>query len=694
MNTICKIGALTLLGAAALFFIDTNASLAATQTAPVSADDPSTTYNHYSLSADTAVPGADEYKKSITETQRGDPTKPTYSANAGGKNARVAIDLDSICRWVDKSTSNVGLTEIFVPFQTPAEWLAFVNNAPLDIVSLNHCARPSAIIPANDPAGNHLGMFCYNKDGSAPAAGIRYTDMAYGRVDEMRLNVIPTTNLVFNNCYTLDHTGPFSKKVDKIVSMKGLDADRTVNGIKVGTSGSPTNGDWLVGSVTYSTPIAACGTANNANLLTIPTTAAQLCSYGIASAVGGAGPWTWTCKGLKNTASCTAYKTISGSCGSANGQSLTTEPTAAELCSTGTASVVSGSGPWSWNCNGLYGGANASCSAQKTAPTCPPVAVSGPPGPLGPIAQPLNDGWMYVKVFGVTHGKAESNYVKKWDSLNSKWVYYRFGSCYWPTFMLSGTKEQWVNCIVTQYVKTKVAGYSNMTGTCEIPPDTYLSPLKVNLTEGNPSMNSSQPIAFYLTLADGRIMEAKATGGLNPDEGWLMVHRTKDPLVFKNGALNGDNWFGDRDGRTINGFTDLAETFSSFIETDEKGQRFIPLNVLTKEQRQEKAEYAAKNPGLITDPSFDLRVIDAKNRELLASDFFSRIYVDYRNVVEADGKDGKIKNSNNVILERGIVRTINGKNNEILDQWFIIDLSGEKSTQKGPTKVRILPAKK
>lgn len=54
---------------------------------------------------------------------------------------------------------------------------------------------------------------------------------------------------------------------------------------------------------------------------------------------------------------------VDGTCGSANGSSYPAQPTA-NLCSTGTASTVSGSGPWSWSCSGSHGGATASCSAN------------------------------------------------------------------------------------------------------------------------------------------------------------------------------------------------------------------------------------------------------------------------------------------------------------------------------------------
>ncbi|MEI6209883.1 MAG: VCBS repeat-containing protein [Desulfuromonadales bacterium] len=56
-----------------------------------------------------------------------------------------------------------------------------------------------------------------------------------------------------------------------------------------------------------------------------------------------------------------------GVCGTANGTVITTAPTdAASLCSSGTASVPTGTGPWSWTCQGSNGGTTASCSAQPT----------------------------------------------------------------------------------------------------------------------------------------------------------------------------------------------------------------------------------------------------------------------------------------------------------------------------------------
>jgi uncharacterized repeat protein (TIGR02543 family) len=54
---------------------------------------------------------------------------------------------------------------------------------------------------------------------------------------------------------------------------------------------------------------------------------------------------------------------LDGVCGASNGALFTIAP-ASNLCSFGTPSAVSGSGPWSWTCAGDNGGTAASCSAN------------------------------------------------------------------------------------------------------------------------------------------------------------------------------------------------------------------------------------------------------------------------------------------------------------------------------------------
>lgn len=58
---------------------------------------------------------------------------------------------------------------------------------------------------------------------------------------------------------------------------------------------------------------------------------------------------------------------INASCGTANNGIFATTP-ANNLCTIGTASTATGTGPWNWTCAGEYGGTNASCSALPGVP--------------------------------------------------------------------------------------------------------------------------------------------------------------------------------------------------------------------------------------------------------------------------------------------------------------------------------------
>lgn len=111
----------------------------------------------------------------------------------------------------------------------------------------------------------------------------------------------------------------------------------------------------------------------------IATPSGPYCTVGTASPLTTtASGWDWSCVAGTSTASCYATKTttqgINGQCGSANGVSSPTAPTA-NLCTVGTASTVtlpSQSGPWSWSCQGTA--STAQCSAPISGSTAAPTA--------------------------------------------------------------------------------------------------------------------------------------------------------------------------------------------------------------------------------------------------------------------------------------------------------------------------------
>src|SRR5271166_81168 len=138
-----------------------------------------------------------------------------------------------------------------------------------------------------------------------------------------------------------------------------------------------------------------CGSTNGADFTSAPT--ANLCSAGTATAVTGSGPWTWSCVGGNGgtTATCSALdppRPVNGQCGPANGVTTSAAPTSG-LCSAGAASSVTGSGPWTWTCAGSNGGAAATCSAPLSSGSS---GSGGPPVGLLPAASNGYANWSTV----------------------------------------------------------------------------------------------------------------------------------------------------------------------------------------------------------------------------------------------------------------------------------------------------------
>jgi uncharacterized repeat protein (TIGR02543 family) len=112
--------------------------------------------------------------------------------------------------------------------------------------------------------------------------------------------------------------------------------------------------------------------------------------YGVASATGcngGLSGNTYTTGPI--AANCQVDVTFSasrvdGACGSDNGQTLSTTPS--QLCTTGTTSLVYGSGPWNWTCAGSNGGSTASCSATASSHAVT-ASVSGSGGTISPTSR-------------------------------------------------------------------------------------------------------------------------------------------------------------------------------------------------------------------------------------------------------------------------------------------------------------------
>jgi hypothetical protein len=265
------------------------------------------------------------------------------SARSNPGSASAPIDVWGTCRYIDNISPD---TPVFVPFKTAEEWQAFITSYPSSILAPAHCARPmNDTIP---PDARCL----------TPSPATQIVSLPYARTGATRSDSVQ-----------------FSCVNDGKDCINGLGATwvETASATYLGLDSDTNNPSWSRTSLVYSgSPPASCvrgqcGPSNGMTLSAPPVDG--LCSMGAASSVSGSGPWSWTCAGLYNglSASCTAAAlAINGQCGPANGLAVSSFD-GTGLCSVGTSSGVSGSGPWSWDCVGQYGGAVAHCSSPLQA---------------------------------------------------------------------------------------------------------------------------------------------------------------------------------------------------------------------------------------------------------------------------------------------------------------------------------------
>ena len=140
-------------------------------------------------------------------------------------------------------------------------------------------------------------------------------------------------------------------------------------------------------TVPVTTPTnGSCGSSSGQTFSSTPT--ANLCSAGTSTevkyGVDGKERYSWICVAPKMSADCYAYKqestVVNGSCGFLNGANLSAKPTN-RLCTTGSATTVTGSGPWYWTCAGSSGGTTESCHANTAEKLSVDLKINGSDSP-------------------------------------------------------------------------------------------------------------------------------------------------------------------------------------------------------------------------------------------------------------------------------------------------------------------------
>ncbi|CAK0755237.1 exported hypothetical protein [Gammaproteobacteria bacterium] len=116
--------------------------------------------------------------------------------------------------------------------------------------------------------------------------------------------------------------------------------------------------------------------------------------YGIASAAGcngGLSGNTYTTGPMVENCTVTVSFTpnaVNGVCGPDNDKTLNSPPT--QLCTTGTPSLVYGTGPWTWTCGGANGGVAANCKTNASSYTV--TAAAGTGGGISPASRTVVSG--------------------------------------------------------------------------------------------------------------------------------------------------------------------------------------------------------------------------------------------------------------------------------------------------------------
>lgn len=190
-------------------------------------------------------------------------------------------------------------------------------------------------------------------------------DAACGMSHGGAFAVAPSTNLCSSDtAATIIGSGPWSWSCPGTNGGRNADcsADLLAYPVNILSGGNGT----LTGTASQAVNPGAATSAVTA----IPSTGYHFVNWtGTGGFTSSANPLTVT--GVTNAMTITAnfaadaIAPVNGACGRASGSVAAIAPTA-ELCTAGTSSALTGSGPWNWTCIGTGGGGSSICSAGST----------------------------------------------------------------------------------------------------------------------------------------------------------------------------------------------------------------------------------------------------------------------------------------------------------------------------------------
>ncbi|MEI6206917.1 MAG: SUMF1/EgtB/PvdO family nonheme iron enzyme [Desulfuromonadales bacterium] len=282
------------------------------------------------------------------------------SMNGGASWSEVSTGLPkraAYCLAIDPSApqtiyAGTWLAGIFKSTDGGATWSAINTGIPTNSASYFGSLAIDPSTPQTIYAGTWVGVFKSTNGGTSWSAlntGLTNTNV-------YSLVIDPSTPQIV-------YAGTYGGGVFKTIPVSSAPFSLTVS--KTG-SGS--------GTITSSPTGISCGATCSASYtsgtsVTLTATPYSGSSFaGWSDACSGTGTCSVTMDTAKNVIATFNNQSVNGACGTSSGLTFAIAPTA-NLCAAGTASVLSGSGPWSWTCSGSGGGTTASCQANAQTAT-------------------------------------------------------------------------------------------------------------------------------------------------------------------------------------------------------------------------------------------------------------------------------------------------------------------------------------
>jgi hypothetical protein len=318
------------------------------------------------------------------------PTTTDYvgaRSNVGSAVNPIDVPYDNAgrkaCRYVDNESDGA----IFVPFRSPPEWANFID-VPHDQITLTRCARATSFTINANPtkctttSPGFVVDLPYERAGNPPVLkGVAF-DCSEGLY---LVHATYTPEASTDGFVSHDGSGWKEELTEYMGGCGSADGAGTAtepspsalcNGpgvVPVGLELSGSEWTWNCKvdgtaiqtgcSAPYSVQAKCAAGVDGVATSVMPS--ATLCDEGSATLVEGVGPWTWDCAAGASVAHCSAPSSILGKCGSADETEVSTKPSGGALCNGGEATTVSGTGPWTWDC--VAGGVTDDCTAYPKA---------------------------------------------------------------------------------------------------------------------------------------------------------------------------------------------------------------------------------------------------------------------------------------------------------------------------------------